>query len=36
MSQFILILHGQDDDFSIASEQAKWTILELEIAAICQ
>jgi hypothetical protein len=31
MSQFILIFHWQDNDFSIAGEQAKWTILVLKI-----
>lgn len=30
MSQFILIFDWQDDDFSIAGEQAKWSILVLK------
>lgn len=34
MSQFILIFHWQDDDFSIAGEQAKWSILVLKIADV--
>jgi hypothetical protein len=31
MSQFILIFHWQDNDFSVPGEQAKWTILVLKI-----
>lgn len=36
MSQFFLIFHWQDDDFSIAGEQAEGTILVLYTAERCQ
>lgn len=34
MSQFILIFYWQHDDFSIAGQQTKWSILVLKIADV--